>query len=162
MKQLINNVHLVQGLQPVAVTSVTPDYISMKNYGHLTIVVMLAISSGTDDGALAILQATAVAGTSAKAIPNLDVVWKNLDTATEQFTKDTTSCVNGAIDIGGVAKNLIYVFEIDKRDLDVDNSFDCVGCTLADVTNGTASILYVLSEPKWIDENATKPISIAD
>ena len=162
MQELIKNVHIVQGLQPVAVSSVTPDYISMRNYGHLTIVLMIAISSGTDTGAFAIKQATAVAGTSAKAIGNVDTVWKNLDTATEQFTKDTTSCVNGAITVGGVAKNLIYVFEVDKRDLDVDNSFDCVGCTLADITNGTASIAYILSEPKWMDENATAPVSIAD
>lgn len=162
MQELIKNVHVVQGLQPVAVSSVTPDYISMKNYGHLTIILHIAISSGVDTGAFAILQATAVAGTSAKAIANIDTVWKNLDCATEQFTKDTSSCVNGAITVGGVTKNILYVFEVDKRDLDVENGFDCVGCTLADITNGTASILYILSEPKWMDELATAPISIAD
>lgn len=162
MQELIKNVHVVQGLQPVAVSSVTPDYVSLKNYGHLTMILQLAITSGTDSGAWTILQATAVAGTSAKAIPNIDFAWKNLDTATEQFTKDTSNMVNGVMTVGGVTKNVIYVAEIDKRDLDVDNGFDCVGCTLGDIANCTASLLYILSEPKWMDENATAPISIAD
>lgn len=154
MQNLIRNVHPVVASFPQAATSIAGDYISLKNYAGVTIVIMVDVASGTDDGAVTLTQATSVAGGSAKSL-GFDYVWKNEDTETaDALTK--TAVTSDTFNAGGVTKSCLYVIEVKAEDLDVDNGFDCLRVNLATVTSGNSAILYLLHTPRYISEDGGK------
>jgi len=154
MQNLIRNVHPVVASFPQAATSIAGDYISLKNFAGVTIVIMVDVTSGTDTGAVTLTQASAVAGTGAKAL-SFDYQWSNLDTETaDALTK--TAVTSDTFDAGGVTKSCLYVIEVKAEDLDVDNGFDCLRANLATVTNGNSAILYLLHTPRYISEDGAK------
>ena len=154
MQNLIRNVHPVVASFPQAATSIAGDYISLKNFAGVTIVIMLDVTTGTDDGAVTLTQATTVAGGSAKAL-SFDYQWANVDTETaDALTK--TAVTSDTFNAGGVTKSCLYVIEVKAEDLDVDNGFDCLRVNLATVTNGNSAILYLLHTPRYISEDGAK------
>lgn len=158
MRQLIQEAHIVQGLQPLSVSTVTPDYVSLKNYQHVTAIISLTCSTGVAGCAVTLKQATAVAGTNEKAL-GFSYVWKNEDIATETLTK--TAVTNNTFTTAANVKEKLYVIEVDTDTLDVDNGFDCFGVALADAAATVASVVYVLSQPRFIDQT-THATSITD
>lgn len=154
MQNLIRNVHPVVASYPQAATSIAGDYVSLKNYAGVTIIIMLDVTSGTDDGAVTLTQATAVDGVTNKAL-GFDYMWRNLDTETaDALTK--TAVVSDTFNAGGVTKSCLYVIEVKAEDLDVDNGYDCLRVNLATVTNGNSAILYLLHTPRYISEDGGK------
>jgi len=155
MQTSIRTTHPVVASFPQAATSIAGDYISLKNYAGVTIYILLDVTSGTDDGAVTITQATEVAGSTTKAFTNWDFMWANLDTeSADALTK--TAVTSGTFDAGGVTKSCLYVIEVKAEDLDVDNGYDCLRVNLATVTNGISAVLYVLHTPRYIDEDGAK------
>uniref|UniRef100_A0A6H1ZSP5 Uncharacterized protein n=1 Tax=viral metagenome TaxID=1070528 RepID=A0A6H1ZSP5_9ZZZZ len=152
MRQLIQEVQPVVGLTPGAITgAVTVDTISLANYQHVTIFLQVTKGAGTETGAVALTQDTAVTATAAKAL-GFDWVWKTADAATTDVPVKT-AVTSDTFNMGGVAsKNSLFVIEIDSDSLDVDNDFDCLTLTLGTLVTGTASVLYVLSQPRFIDQ----------
>lgn len=138
---LVENYNIVYGAQPKNYTGAAmPDkYVSLKNYNHATI----AISAGAWAGgtaAVTLSQATAVAGTSAKA---LAFSWYWLKT----FTNDVpvkTAVVSNTFNLS--AADQLAIIEVDTATLDVTNGFDCL--TLGIATPGSNadlySVLYIL------------------
>ena len=158
MRQLIQNAHIVQGLAPVAVSTVTPDYVSLKNYQHLTILISLTCSTGVAACAVTLLQDDSVAGSSEKAL-GFDWVWKNENITAETLTK--TAVTSDTFSSTADVNEKLFVIEVDSDSLDVDNGFDCVRVALADAAATVASVVYILSQPRFIDQT-THMASITD
>uniref|UniRef100_A0A6H1ZTT0 Uncharacterized protein n=1 Tax=viral metagenome TaxID=1070528 RepID=A0A6H1ZTT0_9ZZZZ len=158
MRQLMQNAHIVSGLSNASVSSVTPDYVSLKNYQHLTVIISLKCATGVAACAVTLKQATAVAGTDEKAL-GFSYQWANADVTTETFTK--TAVTSNTFSTAATVTNKVHVIEVDTDTLDVDNSFDCVRVALADAAATTATVTYILSQPRFIDQT-THATSITD
>lgn len=138
--------------------AVTSDYVSLKGYHRCLILIQVA-AWPADTAAVTVEQATAVAGTSSKAL-----------TITKQFSKTglvdalwTEAAVTaGTFDIASNVDNELYAIEVLASDLDVANGFDCICLKVADP--GTASSMFgatfILSEPRYAGAGAllTDPI----
>lgn len=146
--------HPVVASFPQAATSIAGDYVSLKNYAGVTIIIMLDVTSGTDTGAVTLTQATEVAGSTTKAL-GFSYQWQNLDTeSADALTK--TAVTSDTFNAGGVTKSCLYVIEVKAEDLDQANGYDCLRVNLATVTNGNSAILYLLHTPRYIDEDGAK------
>lgn len=162
MRQLVQNTHAVVGLAPQAITgSVTIDSISLKNYQHCTIFLSVLKGAGTETAAIALTQDTSVTPTGSVKALEFDWMWKVADIATTDVPVKT-AVSSDTFNIGGVAnKNSLYQIEIDSDMLDVDGGFDCLTLTTATLTTGAASVLYVLSQPRYINQT-THQTAITD
>lgn len=136
----------VMGCAPAALatTAGDGDYVSMKNFSRLTIVILVLNATTVTGGAITLKQATAVAGTGEKELA-FTKAYRNIDCAagdtlaeftvtSNTFTTDTTN-----------SKQLMYVIEVEAADLDINNNFDCVRLDSASMANAVGSVLYILS-----------------
>lgn len=158
MRQLMQNAKIVSGLSNASVSSVTPDYVSLKNYQHLTVIISLKCATGVAACAVTLKQATVVAGTDEKAL-GFSWQWANADVTTDTFTK--TAVTSNTFSTAATVKDKIHVIEVDSDTLDVDNGFDCVRVALADAAATTATVTYILSQPRFIDQTSS-PVAITD
>lgn len=158
--------NVCQGFLPVAMNTAanSGDWVSMRDYGRCTIIVFKAVGTAGDDPTIAIKQATAVAGTSSKALTLTTVYKKQAATnllAVGTYTKttsdssasnDTFVAASGTWTNSDLAEQAaIIVIDIKAEDLDSDNGFDCVQVSIADVgTNAQLGCaLYLLGEPRF-------------
>jgi len=156
---LVQTAKIVTGLDSIVPSSSTPDYVSLKNYGKLTAVILVKNATTVTGSAITLKQATAVAGTSEKAL-SFSTVWANTDTgATDTLVKTTVSSDTFTTDATN-SKNLMYVIEVDAADLDVANGFDCVRVGTGNATAATVTVLYLLRSPRYAQ--ATLPSAIVD
>ena len=153
MRQLVYNSHTVVGLSPQAISgAVTVDSISLKNYQHCTVYLLVTKGVGTETGAVALTQDTSVTPTGSVKALGFSNMWKTADISTTDV-EVLTAVVSNTFNMGGVAsKNSIFQIEIDTDTLDVDNSFDCLTVTLGTLVTGTATVLFVLSQPRFINQ----------
>lgn len=139
---------IVAGLCPITPSTSTPDYVSLKGYERVTAIVMVDNATTVTGSAITLKQATAVAGTSEKAL-SFSKAWRNIDidaadtlsefaVSSDTFTTDATN-----------NKNLLYVMEVKAEDLDVNNGFDCFRVGTGNATAAVLSVLYILSGPKF-------------
>jgi hypothetical protein len=159
---LLDRLQICAGVVPVnlATGANDGDWVSLKNYNHLVVIAFAGAGGAGEPPTLTMEQATAVAGTGAKALTFTKVNVKNgADlTAIGQFTEVTqAAAATYALAAGDTQK--IVVVEFDAQDLDVANGFDCVRARIADVgsTSQIGMILYLLSEPRY----AGKPLPSA-
>ncbi|MCK9504706.1 MAG: hypothetical protein M0Q95_11055 [Porticoccaceae bacterium] len=156
---LVEKTKIVTGLAPITPSSSTPDYVSLKNYTHLTAIITVDNGATVTGSAITLKQATAVAGTDEKAL-GIDRVWVNEDTAasdaltktdveSDTFTTDETD-----------NKNLMYVIEVDAAELDIDGGFDCVRVGTGNASNTVLSVVYILSGARYAQ--ATPPSAIVN
>lgn len=166
-KPLGNLFDIVPAIAPLDLqTARTGDYVSLKNAQGVAIVIFKGAGTAGDDPDFTVNQATAVAGTSAKALTFTTIfkkqgtltsvgTWSEVtQSASEVFSADATSAEEQAV----------YVIQIDADELDVDNGFDCVSVDCADVgTNAQLGcafyLLYGLRHPA---APSGLPNSIAD
>lgn len=137
---------IVQGapiIGALATTNGDCDYVSLKNFDRCTIVISVDNATTVTGAAITLKQATAVAGTSEKALA-FDTVYANIDAAagdtltetavtSDTFTTDTTD-----------NKNLMYVIEVKAEDLDVANGFDCLRVDALLMANAVGNVLYIM------------------
>lgn len=144
--RLIDHLKFVTAIPPgiLATTVGDADYVSLKDYTNLTIVLTVDNGSTVTGTAITLKQATLVDGTDEKALA-FDKVWANIDTGaadtlvetavtSDTFTTDTTD-----------AKNLKYVIEITEQDLDMANDFTCVRLDALLMANALGNVEYILS-----------------
>lgn len=156
--QFIENHQIVAGIIPIdlATGANAGDWVSLKNFRHVTCVLFTAAGTAGDDPVFKMQQATAVAGTSAKDLL-FDTIYVKATPATllaaiGQFTKVTQAAATSYTDATHAEIQKIYVVEFDDEDLDVENGFDCVQMSVADVGAGGAQIgcgFYILSNPRY-------------
>ena len=134
------------------------SYFSLKGAERAYIVVYMNQGNAATV-ALAVNQATAVAGTGTKAI-GVTRIWTNIDAAAgAAFAKVTEAATFTTA--AGVAHKIV-VFAVGPYCMDVAGGFDCVNVVTgaSNAANITSAMLF-LSKPKY--QGATAPISpIAD
>lgn len=144
-RQFLDEFKVVMGCAPAALASTAGDgdYVSLKNFKRLTVVISILNATTVTGGVVTLKQASAVAGTGEKALA-FSKAWRNIDTAaadtlaefavsSDTFTTDTTN-----------SKQLLYVIEIDPSSLDNANGFDCVRVDVASMANAVGTVLYFL------------------
>lgn len=172
-KHFVEMCHVVSAFLPVAMNSGAPsvDYVSLKNYGRCAIVFFKAIGTNGDDPTITLLQATAVAGTAAKALNITRVDKKQAATnllATGTFVKSTsgspathdTFSTNTWTNSDLAEQAAVIIIDVKAEDLDIDNGFDCLSFTIADVgTNAQLGCaLFILHEPRYPKETLDSAI----
>lgn len=155
--RLDEQVHLVAATSLVALASAGGDaaYVSMKGYQRLTIAIDVLNATTVTGGAVTLKQATAVAGTSEKALAftrmlaNIDVAagaapsnFTETAVVSNTFTTDTTN-----------SKRLRYVLEVDAGDLDMNNGFDCVRVDVASMASAIGLVSYILWGARYSGAN---------
>jgi hypothetical protein len=141
---LPEHMSIVEGLCPATMGSVlTGDYVSLKNVNMAYVVCHLTQGNAATQ-ALNIIQATAVAGTSAKAITNTVPIWSNLDCAAGGTMTRRTDAVNYTTDAG--VKHKQVVFQVDPATLDQANGFDCIA-----VEAGASNVANILGVQYFLD-----------
>lgn len=139
---LAENTHPVIAIAPVAGgTALAGDYISMKNVEHVTVAVTITQGNATPP-ALTLHQATAVAGTGAKALAKNVAVYYVSDAATSDLLVKQTDGV--AFTPDAALKNKIVLFEVPVESLDMDGGFDCL-----QVRAGASNAANIVSAVYW-------------
>jgi len=160
MTKLLEQVQVVQAGAPkdVNASALTGDYVSLKNYNKLTILVNFGDGTAADSDLTAtVYQAQDVAGTGAKALNALQtgrIYSKMADadlTATATWTKETQATADEEYtDATSGEKVGQWVFEIYAQDLDVSNNFDCVRCDIAATSAAkVVGVTYILHGAKY-------------
>jgi len=132
----------------LATTNGDCDYVSMKGYDKLTIVIAVDNATTVTGGAVTLKQATAVAGTSEKAL-EFDKMWVNLDTAAAESFTETAVTSNTFTTLTTDNKNALYVIELSASDLDSANGFDCVRVDVLLMANAVGFVQYILSGARY-------------
>jgi hypothetical protein len=173
---LMESINIVSAFAPGTDinTDASGDYVSLKNYDGCLVVFHKAAGTAGDDPSIKLQQATAVAGTGAKAL-NFNHIYHKIGatalSAIGTFTKvELTSetddldlvSVNSTDLLTDVGETLIVV-NVRASDLDVDNGFDCINLEIEgdDIGNATlAAAYYILYNCRY--PGPTPPSAIAD
>lgn len=159
---LTEQTKVVQCLGPVAPSTSTPDFVSMKGYNRCTVLIPVKNGTTVTGSAISITQATDVSNTGGKALP-FSTAYRSLNTgpsgntdalssfsvASNTFTTDSTNSTDN-----------LYAIEINETDLDVANGFDCVRVNTGNSTNATLAVVAVLWPAKF--GKSTPLTAIAD
>lgn len=151
MNQFLNGLDgskYVTGFAPGTPSTSTPDYVSMKGYKKLDVIIVVDNGSTVTGSAITLKQATAVAGTSEKAL-GFAKVWANTDTAAGDTLTETTVSSDTFTTNTTNTKNLLYIIQVDADDLDGDNAFDCVRAGIGDAANMVLAVIYRLHAPRY-------------
>jgi hypothetical protein len=156
--QFAEHFQVAEGFLPVNIGTGANDgdWVSLKNYAEVTVLFFQSPGSAAEPATITLEQASAVAGTGAKAL-NFTTIYKkqaatNLQ-GTGQFTKVTQTAANTyALGSGADGdKAALVLITIKAEDLDVEGGFDCVRARVADVGIGTpiGTALYILGGPRY-------------
>jgi hypothetical protein len=156
---------LVPFFPPVnmATAANTGDWINMAKFKHCAIVLLKAIGTAGEDPTITVQQATAAAGTNAKALNFTKILVKQgaLFTAIGQFTRVTQTAANTYTEATSAEAQALWVIEIDADELDVDNGFTFVQASVGDVGTdaqiGTA--FAILSGASYVEDPAPSAIA---
>jgi hypothetical protein len=157
--QFADHFNLSEAFLPVNVATAANDgdWVSLKNYSECTILYYQGVGSAAEPATITLEQATAVAGTSAKALAAITTVYQkqaatNLQ-STGTWTKVTqAAAATYALGVGANGdKAAIVLITIHAEDLDGDNGFDCLRARVADVGTGPSigACLYILAGPRY-------------
>lgn len=159
---MIEQAKIVLGLGPVAPSSSTPDFISLKNAERLLILIPVKNGTTVTGSAISLTQATDVSNTGGKTLSFTKAYSAlntgasgNTDVLTEFAVSSNTFTTNSTNSL-----EHLYAIEITPADLDIANGFDCVRCNTGNSTNATLAVQYVLYPAKY--GKTSLPSSIAD
>jgi len=160
--KLVENAQIVSAIVPVDLQSAQDgDWVSLKDYNHVTIIFHKAAGTAGDDPTVRMQQATDNAGTGAKDLSYTEYwIKQGTLTAVGQFTKNTQAAASTALNSTSAESQVLFVIEIDADMLDVDNGFDHVRFRVDDVGTNTqlGSAIYLLSQPRYAQ--ATPPSAL--
>ena len=158
---LLDRVHIVEGLAPAVPSSSTPDYVSLKDARDVLVVVHAKNATTVTGSAITLKQAKDVSGGSEKELP-FTAYYKREDTAGADapWTK-VAATGNTFTTLATDSKNSLYAIPVDPASLDVANGFDCVRAGTGDATAATITVLYLV-EPKYAGNPAIQKSAIVD
>lgn len=145
---LSEQVKFVTGLDSVVPSTSTPDYVSLKNFERIAIIILVKNATTVTGSAITVKQATAVAGTSEKAV-SFSKAYRNIDTAAADVLAEFAVTSDTFTTNSTNSKNLMYIIEVQTSDLDVANGFDCIRAGTGDATAATVTVLYALYGAKF-------------
>lgn len=148
--RLIDQAKIIVGCPPAALatTAGDGDYVSMKGYDRLTVLIAVDNATTVTGGAVTLKQATAVAGTSEKALA-FSTMYANADVGAGEALTETAVTSDTFTTSTTNDKNLLYVIEVKAEDLDTDNGFDCVRVDVASMANAVGCVLYILHPQRY-------------
>lgn len=157
----LDHIHFVEALKPTTPSSTTPAYISTKNAKAIGVLIHVANATTVTGSAITLKQATAVAGTSEKAlglpfyykvvdVVGADVPWVKVAAVSDTFTTDATN-----------SKDSLYFIPVDPASLDTPNSFDCLRVGTGNGVATTITAMYVIA-PKHGGNPVLFPTFILD
>lgn len=132
----------------LATTNGDCDYVSMKGYDKCTIVIAVDNATTVTGGAVTLKQATAVAGTSEKAL-SFSTMFANTDVAAGETLTETAVTSDTFTTSTTDNKNLLYVIEVEAADLDVANGFDCLRVDVLSMANAVGFVQYILTDARY-------------
>lgn len=148
LHRLIDFGHPVVAFPPAASPASTEDYVTLKVGESLAILISVDNGNSVTGAAVTLKQATAVAGTSEKALA-FTTYYANTDISANDTLTETTATSNTFTTDTTNAKNLLYVIMIDASDLDTENDFDCVRVDVTGNANCVLSGMYVISRMRY-------------
>lgn len=163
-QHFLEKVQIAQGFIPVAMNSGanTGKVVSLKNYHRCAIVFVKAVGTAGQDPTITLLQGTDIAFGTNKALNITEVRKKQSATdvsAVGTFTKSTsdspasndTFSTNTWTNSDLAEQAAIVVIDVKAEDLDIDNGYDCIRASIADVgTNAQLGALYYfLHDPRY-------------
>ncbi len=134
----------------------TGDYISVKNYHRVYIVVHYSSADGVAE-TWAPHRATSVAGTGDAVLVNAVRIWANFDTATSDTLVEQAAAVN--CDNDNTVTNQILVFEIDPADI---GAYDCITIVSTAIAAGNYVSAMYYCVPRYPGRVSTQPSGIID
>lgn len=153
--RLVDQFGIKQALAPVVPSSAAPAWVSLKNVKALTILISVKNATTVTGSAIALSQATAVAGTGAKTLA-FTQGWRNLDTAAGETLSNFAVVSNTFTTDNTNSKNLLYAIEVNPEDLDITNKFTSVRVTVGDATAATVDVVYII-QPYYTGNVAKMP-----
>lgn len=157
---LADHIQVIEGLSPRTPSSSTPDYISLKDYDQVEVLVVGDNGTTVTGSAITLLQATAVAGTSEKALA-FTRYYANADTATNATLVNTTASSNTFTTVATNNLNFIYRIPVRASMLDSDGGFDCLRAGTGNAANTVIGVYY-LCYPKYGGNAVLMPAGITD
>lgn len=139
-KNLPDKIVAAQIFAPATPSSAAPRYISLKGVQAVEIVISgVNTASGVTGSAVTLNQATAVAGTSAKAL-GFNYYYASTDQANSYALTNTNATSNTFTTLTTGSRQFVYRIPVDPASLDTANSFDCLSVGLANAVNTTISV----------------------
>ncbi len=157
----VDKMKFVEGLAPIVPSMSTPDYVNLKNYNHLTIVIDASNAVTVTGSAITLKQATTVAGAGEKPL-SFTKAWRNVDTAASDLLAEFAVASDAFTADATNSKKLMYVIEVDANDLDLDNGFDCLRLGTGNAVAQTVNALYILSGCRYSGSVDSLPSAIVD
>lgn len=163
---ILERLTLAAGFVPINMASGANagDWISMKNYQRILIVLLKGAGAAGQDPTITVEQATTSAGAGNKAL-NFSTIYSQVGTLANlgQWTKTTQAAGNTYVDtVSGEAQAIICI-EIMAEDLDLDNDYDFIQASVADVgsTSQIGTLFYICADPRYMDapENMLTPLA---
>lgn len=158
--QLVDFAKVVVACPPAALTSTAGDgdYVSMKGYARATVIISVDNGSTVTGGAITLIQAKEVAGSTTKAL-GFSTVYANTDIGASDTLVETAVVSNTFTTTTTNDKNSLYVIEITADMLDGDNGYDCFRVDSASMANAVGSIIYILHGARYASPLATAAIT---
>lgn len=151
--RLDEQVQTVVAAAGLLLTSTLGDttYVSMKNFARARITIVIADGTTVTGSAITLKQATAIAGTSEKALAFTRML-ANTDYAASKTMVETAVTSNTFTTQTMNSKDSVYIIDVDASDLDIANGFDCfrVDCTGHAATGSRGcAVIYDLYGAKY-------------
>lgn len=157
--RLVETHKIVTGLAGLVPSSTTPDYVSLKDYSHVTAIITVDNATTVTGSAITLHQATSVAGAGEKALA-FSTVWANVNTDASDALVPTAVVSNTFTPPTTNNLNTQYVIEIDAADLDTNNGFDCFRVGTGNAVAQSVSVVYILGGSRYMQ--TTPPAAITD
>ncbi len=120
-------------------------YISLKNFARCCIIITIADGTTVTGSTITLKQATAIAGTSEKALAFTRML-ANVDYAASKTMVETAVTAN-TFDTQAVnSKDSVYILDVDAASLDTANGFDCIrvdGTAHAATASRGCTVIYI-------------------
>jgi hypothetical protein len=147
-KKFVDSEKLVIALHGIVPSSSVPKWVSLKDYAHVTVIVSFKNATTVTGSAIALQQATAVAGTGAKALAFTEM-WAVVDDSATVVPVKTAVVSNTFTTDATNSKTGFYLIEVDTDTLDRDNGFDCFQATTGNGTAATIEVSYILRAARY-------------
>ncbi len=156
-------VHVVSGILPVdmATGANTGDWVSLKNYGKVTVLFFKNIGKSGEDPTITFQQALDVSGGTPIDLDVIDKVYvkqaaSNL-LSTGTFTVATQTAGNTYTEGTAGEQALLWAIDFSADELDIANNYDCFRVTIADSGTGGpntpfGAVLYLLWQPRYAEQ----------
>lgn len=126
-------------------------YVSLKGYRKIQIIITIGDGTTVTGSTITLKQATAVAGTSEKALAFTRML-ANVDYAASKTMVETAVTSNTFTTQTVNSKDSVYIIDVDSDSLDVANGFDCIrvdGTGHAATASRGCAVIYNLYGAKY-------------